>query len=100
MAERGEWIKLDDVCEEIAEESWSLYWGEAKSESEYFERLLREPLDVLVEEIDGIELDWHVITHVVNHHIPLKRNLVCRVLMVMPEIKTAQLTYYKHPVEG
>jgi hypothetical protein len=97
MAERGEWIKLDDVCEQIAEESWSLYWGEAKSESEYFERLLREPLPVLVEEIEGIDMEWHVISNLVNHHIPFRQNLVCRVLMVMPELRLAHLTYYKHP---
>ena len=97
MAERGDWIKLDDVCKEIEEETWSLYWGEAKSESEYFERLLREPLEVLVEEIVEIDRDWHIITHFVNHHIPIRKSLVCRVLMTMPELKTAQLTYYKHP---
>jgi hypothetical protein len=100
MAERGEWIKIDDAVSEIAEESWSLYWGEAKSESEYFERLLREPLDVLVEEIDGIDREWHVISTVINHQFKIDRSLVCRVLMVMPEIKTAQITYYKHPAEA
>lgn len=100
MPERGEWIKLDDVAEQIREENWSLYWGEAKSESEYFERLLREPLAVLVEELDEVEDDWHVISQFINHHFPHYVNWVCRVAMVMPEVKTVLVTFYKHPAEG
>lgn len=97
MADYGEWVKLDDVSEQIREENWSLYWAEAKSESDRFEQLLRDPLSILVEDLDEVEDDWHVISQFINHHLPHRQNLVCRVAMVMPEIKTALLTYYKHP---
>lgn len=97
MDEYGEWVKLDDVSEQIRDENWSLYWAEAKSESDRFEGLLRDPLSILVEELDEVEDDWHVISQFVNHQFPHIRNEVCRVAMVMPEIKTALLTYYKHP---
>jgi hypothetical protein len=100
MAERGVWVKIDDVCEPIREENWSLYWQENKSESEEFERLLREPLEVLKEEVDEIEDDWHVITQIVNHHIPIKKSPICLVGMVMPEDKIALLIFYKHRPEG
>jgi hypothetical protein len=93
----GEWVKLDDVSEEIRNESWSLYWAEAKSESDRFEQLLRDPLPILVEEIDEVEGDWHVMSQFVSHHFPHKKSLVCRVAMVMPELKTVLLIYYKHP---
>ena len=71
MADEGsEWVKLDDVSDQVRGENWSLYWGEAKSDSDYFARLLREPLAVLQEEIDGVGPDWRVITQMVNHHVP------------------------------
>jgi len=100
MDERSEWVKLDDVSEQIRNENWSLYWAEAKSESDRFEQLLRDPLPILVEELDEVEDDWHVISQFISHHFPHRQSLVCRVVMVMPEIKTALLTYYKHPAEG
>lgn len=92
----GSWVNLDEVSPEIRDESWSLYWGEASSESDYFDRLLREPLAVLQEEFEPIGPDWHVITNVVNHHVPLRSNIVCRVAMVMPIHKTVLLIFYKH----
>jgi hypothetical protein len=100
MDQRGDWVKLDDVSEQIRDESWSLYWAETKSESDRFESLMRDPLSILSEEIEEIEDDWRVISQFINHHIPFRQSLVCRVAMVMPEVKTVLLTYYKHPAEG
>jgi len=100
MDERSEWVKLDDVSEQIREENWSLYWAEAKSESDRFERLLRDPLSILAEELDEVEDDWHVISQFINHQFPHHQSPVCRIAMVMPEIRTVLLTYYKHPAEG
>ncbi|HEU5252619.1 MAG TPA: hypothetical protein VFU16_04735 [Solirubrobacterales bacterium] len=100
MEGRDEWIKLDDVSEQIREENWSLYWAETKTESDRFELLVRDPLRILVEELDEVEEDWHVISQFINHHFPHKQNWICRVVIVMPEIKTALLTYYKHPEGG
>ncbi len=97
MADEGsEWVKLDDVSDQVRGENWSLYWGEAKSDSDYFARLLREPLAVLQEEIDGVGPDWRVITQMVNHHVPYVSDAVCRVALVMPEEKTVLLIFYKH----
>jgi hypothetical protein len=90
-------VKLDDVSPDIAEESWSLYWAETKSTSAYFERFLREPLAVLKDEIPGVDDTWHVSTNVVNAHVPLTQNTVCRVSMVMPDEKLVLNLLYKHP---
>jgi hypothetical protein len=96
VSEEVRLVKLDDVSPEIAEENWSLYWAEAKSESAYFERFLREPLTVLKDEIPGLDDSWRVTTNVVNHHVPLTQNTVCRVSMVMPEEKLVLNLLYKH----
>ncbi len=98
MDQQGAWVKLDDVSPEIRDETWSLWWGETKSESRYFEQLLRHPLAVLSHELDGVGDDWHVITNIINHHVALQQDTVCRLAMVMPEQKTVLLVFYKHPV--
>jgi len=95
----NEWVKIDDVSPDIEAESWSLYWGEAKSTSPYFERLLRDPLAVLRDEIEGVGHDWHVTTQMLNSHIPHTVDAVCRIAMVMPEEKAVQLLFYKHRAE-
>jgi hypothetical protein len=97
--EENEWVKIDDAAPDIAEESWSLYWGEAKSSSPYFEKLLRQPLAVLRDEIEGVGSDWHVTTQMINSHVPFTTSPVCRVAMVMPEEKEVLLLLYKHRAE-
>lgn len=89
-------VRLDDVSPDIAEEDWSLYWAETKSESSYFEGFLREPLAVLRDEIPGIDESWTVTTNIVNHHVPLHQSTVCRVSMVIPEEKLVINLLYKH----
>jgi hypothetical protein len=90
------WVKFDDLSSDIRDEAWSLYQGEAKSDSEYFGRLLRNPLPILMEELEGVESDWHVITNLINHHVSFEGDAVARTAMVMPEEKTVVLTFYKH----
>jgi hypothetical protein len=93
-------VKIDDLSPDIAEEGWSLYWAETKSTSEYFREFLLDPLTVLTNEIPEVDRSWHLITNVINHHVPLKQNLVCRVSMVMPEDKTVLNILYKHREAG
>jgi hypothetical protein len=89
-------VRIDDSVPEIADENWSLYWSEMKSTSDYFEMLLRQPLAVVKDEIPQVDDTWHVTTQVLNHHVPLTRDPVCRLTMVMPEEKMVLNLLYKH----
>lgn len=92
----SDWIKVDDTVQDIDEEPWSLYWREWKSGTEEFETFLHEPLRVLTEQIEGCGNDWRVNTEIINHENGLVSTAVCTMVQVMPDLKTAKVTLYKH----
>lgn len=88
-------VKIDDHVQDVAEEPWSLYWGESKTGTPDFEKFILDPLPVLVDRL-GISDDYHVQTTLLNHHIPHSHTSVCSTMMVIPKEKRVVMTLYKH----
>jgi hypothetical protein len=88
------WVKIDDHVQEIAEETWSMYWNElAPSEALEF---LANPKDALVRE-GLIEEDYRIQTVVVNSEVEAAIPPTCCGILVFPEEKLALITAYRHP---
>jgi hypothetical protein len=101
MTEMGEmpvqqWVKIDDVSQEIRDEPWSLYWAEFKSGTEEYERFLHDPLAHFKEVFDGVEDDWRITTVLANHERPMNITSHCWPTFVFPETKTIVSVAYKH----
>ena len=88
-------VKIDDYVEEVAEEPWSLYWSEHKTDSDDFDRFWRNPKEYLQQQI-GVPDDYQVETQVVNHQVGLMVDPVCRITLVMPREKRVLTLLYKH----
>lgn len=90
------WEKLDSVSKSIAEEPWSLYWNEMKSEEPEFKEFISNPIPVLVEQTDEVEADYRIQTTIINHEVGLMGSMVCQAALVDPDSRTVYLTLYKH----
>ena len=92
----AKWEILDDTSKSIADEPWSLYWREMKSDSKEFEDFLHDPLSALIGKLSGVNITWNVQTNMIGDEIGLSSNTVCTLALVDPHRKTVFLTLYKH----
>lgn len=92
----SEWILVDNKVQEIADEPWSLYWREFKSDTDEFRAFLLDPKPILMREIRGISSDYKVTSEVLNHEISLRYQAVCTICIVMPDEQRVKVLFYKH----
>jgi len=90
------WILVDDHLKEIADEPWSLYWREFKSDTDEFRSFLLDPKPILMNEIPRVSEDYQVSSEILNHEISLRYQAVCTLGIVMPDEKRVKLLFYKH----
>jgi len=88
-------VKVDDHVAEVAEEDWSVYWAEHKSDTSDFQEFLRNPKPVLQERL-GIADDYRIETTIVNHEIGMAISSVCSLISVFPRERLIYLLLYKH----
>lgn len=93
------WTPLDSKNKDIANEPWSLFWSESKSDSKEFNNFLMNPLSELMNDFGEIQKDWIVRTNIINHEVGFGTNLVCKIMILDPDSKTAFITLYKHQIE-
>ena len=91
-----DWVRVDDSVPEIADEPWSLFWHEFKSDAVEFDRILKDPLSVLKQDFPEIDETWNINTELLNHQAGLLLSAVCSATFVFPEIKMVKILYYKH----
>jgi hypothetical protein len=90
------WEKLDEISAGLTKAPYSLYWSEAKSESEEFRRFLGDPLGEMVGVVSGVDTSWSVQTTIIGHERGISIDAVSRLVLVDPRCKTLFLTLYKH----
>ena len=91
-----DYVKIDDFVKEIADEPWSLYWSEMKSESDEFIEFMKNPLPVLQRSFPQVDSTWHIDTEIVNHQKGLLLTAVCQAAFIFDEIKLVKIIMYKH----
>src|SRR6516165_3399262 len=82
------WEKLDEISAGLTKAPYSLYWSEAKSESEEFRRFLGDPLGEMVSVVSGAATSWSVQTTIIGHERGMSVALVRRLVLVDPRCKT------------